>query len=222
MKPLPFKMRTETPMEHYRAESFWTKEPESLAWIRSFSPDDIFFDVGANVGIYSLYAASLYPKMRIWAFEPMIENYGALLENYRMNGFLNISAFGWAVGRKGGVVRFESEGKVAGESGGQVGKSGREVMMTSIDEVMQLVNGKANIKIDIDGQELNVILGMRQSFHRINSVLVEVSSKSKADVIGIMTAVGFTMDNDLNRMSPHSRERREREGIDAENIILTR
>ena len=75
---LPFKMRTETPMEKYRAETFWDKEPECLAWIGSFAPTDEFVDIGANVGVYSLFANSLYPDMWVYAFEPMKENMEAL------------------------------------------------------------------------------------------------------------------------------------------------
>jgi hypothetical protein len=40
--------------------------------------------------------------------------------------------------------------------------------------------------------------------------------------MGILTAAGFTTDNRFNSMTPHSRERRAKEGIDAENIVFTR
>jgi len=60
MNNLPFKLKIETDMEKYRAESFWNKEPETLVWIESFTNGDTFFDVGANIGIYALYAGTLY------------------------------------------------------------------------------------------------------------------------------------------------------------------
>lgn len=43
----------------YRGKNFYTKEPETVAWINSFNKKNTFFDIGANIGIYSLYAASL-------------------------------------------------------------------------------------------------------------------------------------------------------------------
>ncbi len=41
----------------YRADTFSSKEPETLAWIDNFSENSIFWDIGANVGLYSIYAA---------------------------------------------------------------------------------------------------------------------------------------------------------------------
>ena len=41
----------------YRAKTFSTKEPETLDWIDSFEKNSVFWDVGANIGLYSLYAA---------------------------------------------------------------------------------------------------------------------------------------------------------------------
>lgn len=42
---------------YWRAKSFSTKEPETLNWIDQFSENSIFYDIGANIGLYSLYAA---------------------------------------------------------------------------------------------------------------------------------------------------------------------
>ena len=42
----------------FRLNTFWTKEPETLEWIRSFKKKNktiIFWDIGANVGLYSIY-----------------------------------------------------------------------------------------------------------------------------------------------------------------------
>ncbi len=44
------------PLNKYRIKTFSTKEPETLAWIDSFESDAVFWDVGANIGLYSIYA----------------------------------------------------------------------------------------------------------------------------------------------------------------------
>ena len=44
-------------LSYYRADSFSTKEPETLSWIDSFDAKSTFWDIGANIGIYSCYAA---------------------------------------------------------------------------------------------------------------------------------------------------------------------
>jgi len=217
---LPFKMRIDTPMEKYRAETFWTKEPETIEWIKSFNPNDVFFDVGANVGVYSLFSASLYPEMTIWAFEPMKANYAALIQNIEMNRYHNIKAFRQAIGNRTGWVDLDRGDGARGESGAQVTDREGRTWIASIDDLRAA--HPDHVKIDIDGQELEVVKGMRETLPRIKSILIEVSKASKGPIMDILTAAGFTTDNRFNGMSPHSRERRAAEGIDAENIIFTR
>jgi FkbM family methyltransferase len=219
MKPLPFKMRTETPMEKYRRDSFWEKEYETLEWIRSFSPHDVFFDVGANVGIYSLFCASLFPGMTIAAFEPHPGNFTALLDNIRANQF-SIVALHWAVGSRNDYIRLDIPEGEAGKTGAQMTDRPGEVFCVKVDSVGE--TGPLNIKIDIDGQELEVVKGMQNTLPHIKSALIEVSKASKGPIMEIMLKARFTTDNRFNAMSPHSRERRAVEGIDAENIIFTR
>ena len=61
-----FKIYSENSLEDYRASSFFEKEPETVAWIDDFSEGSIYYDVGANIGIYSLYA-SIHKKCKTYA-----------------------------------------------------------------------------------------------------------------------------------------------------------
>ena len=79
-------------IEQWRHDTFWDKEPETIEWIKSFEPNTVFFDVGANIGIYSLYAASLYSESLIYAFEPVKQNFVRLMQNIELNKFNNIIA----------------------------------------------------------------------------------------------------------------------------------
>jgi FkbM family methyltransferase len=217
---LPFKMRTETEMEKYRAESFWTKEPETISWLKSFNPQDVFFDVGANIGVYSLFAASLFPTMLIFAFEPMPENYEALSLNRNANGFKSICCMRCAVGNSCAQASLTCPDMMSGATGAQISEGGAlSIRMMSIDGFFPK---PTHVKIDIDGQELEVVKGMVNTLPHIKSILIEVSSKSKGSITEILLAAGFSTDNRFNSMSPHSRERRLKEGIDAENIIFDR
>lgn len=220
MNQLPFKMRTETEMEKYRYRTWESKEPETLAWIKSFNPNDVFFDVGANVGVYSLFAASLYPEMTIWAFEPMKANYAALIQNIEMNRYHNIKAFRQAIGNRTGWVDLDRGDGARGESGAQVTDREGRTWIASIDDLRAA--HPDHVKIDIDGQELEVVKGMKRTLHDVKSILIEVSTASKGPVMDILTEAGLNAVNRFNGMSPHSRERRAAEGIDAENIIFTR
>ena len=54
-----FKMKFYTPNElcAFRVKTFYSKEPETIDWINSFKENKIFWDIGANIGLYSCYAA---------------------------------------------------------------------------------------------------------------------------------------------------------------------
>ena len=73
--------------ELWRANTFSTKEPDTLAWIDSFfRPGDVIYDVGANIGQYALYAAKRFSKeLKILAFEPEALNYAKLNKNIVLN-----------------------------------------------------------------------------------------------------------------------------------------
>ena len=68
-----------------RAVTLFTKEPETIAWIDDrVLPGDVFYDIGANIGVFSLYSAKV-KKATVIAFEPHAKNYGILNENIFLN-----------------------------------------------------------------------------------------------------------------------------------------
>lgn len=216
----PFKMIIKTEMEKYRHDTWDTKEPETIEWIQSFKDGDVFFDIGANIGIYSLYCASIHPFCMIHAFEPMLNNFLRLQENIEENDFVNIYPWHIAISDKQGFVKFESENQEAGSSGGQV-KEGGKFWAESVDSFVSF--GFPNhIKIDIDGQEWKVLQGMKETIKDIKSVLVEVAPIDKKQIVLLFMSHGFTIDNKFNKMKNHSRVRRAKEGIHVENIVFTR
>lgn len=68
-----------------RAQALLTKEPDSLAWIDRMAPGSVFWDIGANIGVLTLYAA-LRGDLEVWAFEPAAVNYYNLAANCELNG----------------------------------------------------------------------------------------------------------------------------------------
>lgn len=85
-------LKLDSAFDEARSLSYATKESETLDWIeRYFQRGDVIFDVGANVGLYSLYAARhLYGECRIYAFEPEAMNFAKLNENVFLNGLSNV------------------------------------------------------------------------------------------------------------------------------------
>lgn len=67
-----------------RIRTLFSKEPVTLAWIDTFAPGSTFYDVGANVGMYTVYAAVMR-SAKVYAFEPEALNYAELNKNIFLN-----------------------------------------------------------------------------------------------------------------------------------------
>ena len=80
------KMRFATPsaVALWRVQSIHSKEPWTLEWIARFAPGDIMLDCGANVGMYTIWAAATR-KVQVYAFEPESQNYALLNRNIQNN-----------------------------------------------------------------------------------------------------------------------------------------
>jgi FkbM family methyltransferase len=74
----------------WRIKSFFTKEPETLDWIDGFNKKKIiFWDIGANIGLYSIYAALKHNDIEIVSFEPSTSNLRVLSRNISINNLEN-------------------------------------------------------------------------------------------------------------------------------------
>ena len=72
----------------YRATTFSTKEPETLRWIDEFGGKGVFYDIGANIGLYSIYNSLKHPKSITIAFEPSSSNLRVLTRNISINNLI--------------------------------------------------------------------------------------------------------------------------------------
>ncbi len=81
-----FSLSCINPITHFRWFLFPHKEEEVRTYINDYVKDgDVFFDVGANVGVFTVYCACRYPKVRVFSFEPEHSNVGLLKENVIAN-----------------------------------------------------------------------------------------------------------------------------------------
>jgi len=224
---LPFRLRQTTDHEKWRADTFWTKEPETIAWIESFKDGDTLLDVGANIGLYSLYAAKL--GHQTVAVEPHPSNFTALTMNTRqLNRSLPVRAVYACVGHCSQMTDFQYDAHDAGTTGGGYTRMmpiSVPIYCYTVDELMGLYCGPYDhIKVDVDGEEREIVLGMRESLGKqvFKSCLIEIEPKHRDFVIGQFTVNGYSSISPFNAMTPHSRTRRAREGIKVENIVFTR
>ncbi len=81
---------------------FFPREPETLAWIDGFAAGAVLWDIGANLGIYSLYAGRR-GDLDVLAFEPSPESYAALCANIAENRLERVRAYCIALGERSGL-----------------------------------------------------------------------------------------------------------------------
>lgn len=146
----------------------------------------VFFDVGANLGFYSLLAARLVgTNGRVYSFEPDPDVFLLLLRNVELNGFSNVRAFQRAVWRSAGTVHFKradpgmspdrGTGRVA--SGFFQGGDWLRVTAVTLDELAEQLEPPDVIKCDAEGAEEDVVLGGRKILGaRKPVVIVEIHS----------------------------------------------
>lgn len=84
-KDLSLSILTPNALCSYRASSFHNKEPETLEWIDKFVRPKIIWDIGANIGLYSIYAAKRHINSKVYAFEPSVLNLELLARNIQLN-----------------------------------------------------------------------------------------------------------------------------------------
>ena len=229
-------------LEEYICRTFFAKEPETLERInRGFKNNETFYDIGANIGVYSLFTASLYSKMRIYGFEPYFLNYVRFYENIKLNNFSNMIPLFIGLSDKSGIEALYVSDNRIGASGSQIGKNVDEhnqsyeplseeyVPTFSLDHFIETFQSPIpnHIKIDVDGIESRIICGMANTLNRpeIKSVLVEVNlgSNNYNEIVRTFYSNGFKEDKDLNSLPNHSRYRRKGTVSEqAENIIFVR
>lgn len=171
-----------------RMKNFSTAEPETLQWIRSFEADEVFWDVGANVGMYSLYAA--LGRHKVVALEPSPWNLEALTKNILQNNFGQlITVVPLAVSNQVTQTNFyvsnkyqtsggahHSIGNPIDQFGAQVlDRDALQVVTISIDSLITIFKlPKPNhLKVDIDGLEFEVLQGASETLSSVRSLLVE-------------------------------------------------
>ena len=173
----------------WRAKSFSTKEPETLEWIESIPEGGVLWDVGANVGLYAVYAAKKR-NCRVWAFEPSVFNLELLARNIVLNGLTNLVCIvPLALSDQPGAnqLRMTSTDwggalSTFGQGFGWDGKAIRQVFefqtlgLSMEDATQRLAIPQPDyIKMDVDGIEHLILKGGSRILQGIKGILIEVN-----------------------------------------------
>jgi FkbM family methyltransferase len=141
----------------------------------------VIYDLGANVGVSSLFFASLFPKATIYGFEPLPENFEICLLNYR--DIRNSSqVFPWAVGSKSGQAIFDCKND---SRGGRLKSTQPDQNLQTIAQIQVKIISVADLiekeglpppdllKIDVEGAEYEVLEGLADYAASVRSIYLE-------------------------------------------------
>lgn len=196
----------------WRVDSLYTKEPCTLEWIAGFRAEDVLVDVGANVGMYTVWAAKTR-GVRVFAFEPESQNYGLLNRNLMLNGLgSQVKAYCLALSDAAGFSELHLASLEAGTSCHQLGekvdfnhrpaqpKFSQGCQSARLDDLVRdgVVPPPQHVKIDVDGFEPKVIAGAQQVLRAsgTRSLLIEVNQNlpDHMQMVRELNALGFRHD----------------------------
>jgi FkbM family methyltransferase len=207
--------------EMWRARSYEEKEPDTLDWIDAFGALDpsegqvVFYDIGANMGLYSLYAAKRWgDRISVLGFEPEALNFAKLNRNINANRLSGrIIPYCAAIGGRTGLSRFYANRFQPGAAlhalgepitqGAKRFEPGNEqgAVSFTLDDLVYVYGAPTPryVKIDVDGIEAEIIDGAKRllSDAGLESVLVEVymDGNTAKRIIASFDAAGMTLTN---------------------------
>lgn len=194
----------------WRAETLFTKEPETIDWITSFKQSDIFYDIGGNVGLYAVYAG--LQGIRTISFEPESQNFAILNKNVYLNNLQDtVDCFNIALSAKNTVDYLYIPEFGTGTALNNFGAARdwqdndftpqfkQRIVSYTVDSFIDTfkVDFPTHIKIDVDGIESQIIAGATKTLQdeRVQSLLIEINETSKGDrsLVRKIQGLGFTL-----------------------------
>jgi len=153
-------------------------EPSILDVIAKYlKKDDVFIDIGANIGQHSMFAASIVEKNgKVYSFEPIPRIYKQLLDSVHINKFNNIvNVYNLALGEKDNVQTLYISSKNIGGSSlikTQGADEKIEVKMTKGDNILLQLQQVNFIKIDVEGYEYEALSGISATLEHHHPIII--------------------------------------------------
>lgn len=182
--------RTISPTCLKRAKTILTKQPWTIEWINSFDSNDIFLDVGANIGIYSIYASKI-KETKTFSIEPESRNYNELVHNIIANSLeKKIFPLCFSLYKKNTynkLLTFDSKHMDTGSSSfinerpESAKFNERLVLSFTLDYLVEnkIIPIPTHIKIDTDGSDFDVLSGMKKTLKdkRLKTITIELPER---------------------------------------------
>lgn len=206
---------TPNPLCDWRAQTFSTKEPETLEWIDAMPDDSVFWDIGANVGLYSVYAAK-HRNCQVWAFEPSVFNLELLARNIRANDLVRkvcivpVALSSHLCSNQLSLTTTEWGGALS-TFGADFGWDGKPMQRAfefqTLGVPMDFARESLNIpqpdyiKVDVDGIEHLILAGGTKVLAEVKEALIEINDdfhEQAGQCKQLLETAGLTMKHKLH------------------------
>ena len=178
---IKFKYDVNNRLINKRMNTYFTKEPKTIEWIDSFEPHDTLVDIGANIGLYTLYAAKRGAVVH--AFEPHAGNFAELVTNIYINEFDKVKAYPFAIMDKISVNELAMLSIVPAQSHNDFGMNDDRVKHYVAGFTLDYTKVKPHhIKIDVDGIEHLMLKGGESTVlksNNVKSIILEINEDFK-------------------------------------------
>ena len=208
--------QTPNSLTKWRVDTLFIKEPGTIEWLNEISPKEILLDIGANVGMYTIYAA-VVRNATVYALEPESQNYSLLNKNIRLNKLDHIvSAYCIGLSDKNSLDYIFINNLTAGDANHAVGEP-LNFELKSFNETIGFAQGCVTytldslveaqklpvpdyVKIDVDGFEHKVVEGAKKTLKnkKIKSVIIELNPNLSEHLasVELLKSLGFKFSQD--------------------------
>lgn len=171
---------------------------------------DVVIDIGAHVGIISIYLAKRYPGIKVYAFEPVLANFQRLCRNLVVNRVEEVTAFNQAVTADGRAVTLYTN--ASANSGGSSifvsGDNAENAESTTLADIFAEygIERCKLLKIDCEGSEYAILSSSENLLDRVDYL------RGEFHINATLEAAGWSMEKLLQLCQRH---------IKPENIVVT-
>ena len=168
---------------------------------------DYFFDIGSNIGYYSLYFKNI---QNIYSFEPNKDNFHKLKENIKLNNLdINAYNFGLSNSNTETEIWYSDKKKMGGsaiynKNDPELKKYDNKniylekISIKRLDDIIDINNSKILVKIDVERHEKKVLEGMENTINRNNIILqIEIGQHQENEVFKYLKELDFKWINTI-------------------------
>jgi FkbM family methyltransferase len=166
----------------------------------NLKPGEVFWDIGANVGLHSFTIKKLMPTVQCHAFEPFYKNFARLCVNQQLNPDSQISKYNLALSDKRSIETIHTTVNNSGRTSiyalQNAASTDVTIFTTTGDEIISLgVPAPHVIKLDTEGSELAILAGCKMLLEKTNQVhtIIYESFDTDGKLEQLLSDYGFTI-----------------------------